>query len=442
MKTINVETSLGILRGLDMEDGTLQFRGVRYGTAKRWMYPEAVEKWDGEYDATKFRAACFQNRSFNDEASTEPTPFYYKEFRENEHYDYSEDCLFLNIYAPENAKEADVIIYIHGGAFMGGCGNEKHMDGSAYAKRGIIFVSINYRLGPLGFLCDKKLKEESGHSGNYGLYDQLEAIKWVYHHISAFGGNPKKITLFGQSAGAMSVQQHVLSPLTKPYIYAAYMASGGGIGNSFGKVDKEEESYEYCEKMTAFLGENPKEWREKTVEEVFQAFWKSADQSVLSHFCPHIDGLLIEKDPNLVLEEGQQAHIPYLMSSNEQDIVPNELHAMAYQWCEKVGEMGDDAYCFRFNRHLPGDDAGAFHSSELWYTIGAFQNCWRPMTEWDETVKEALLDAISNFAHCGNPNGKKIQNWEPIAGENQKVFVIEDKEMKYGTIFDISSDIP
>jgi para-nitrobenzyl esterase len=440
MKIIRKKTSMGIIRGLLMEDMTCQFRGIRYATAERWKYPVPVDQWSSEYDATEFGAACYQNRSFRDEASQDPRPFYYKEFREHETYRYSEDCLFLNIYTPKNADHADVLLYIHGGAFMGGCGNEKHMDGTEYAKRGIIFVSINYRLGPLGFLCDRQLTEESGHSGNYGLYDQLAAIQWVYRHIADFGGNPEKITLFGQSAGAMSTQQHVLSPLTKPYIHGAYMASGGGIGETFAKVTNIEDSYDYCAKVTAQLGANPNEWRQKSVEEIYDAFWKFSDREVLNHFCPHIDGLLIPKDPKKALEQHQQAHIPYLMSTNADDMLPDVLHEMAFQWCEDVQKAGDPAYCFRFNRHLPGDDAGAFHSAELWYTIGAFKNCWRPMNEWDRKIREVLLAVITRFVHTGNPNGVPIQTWQPVTSDDARLLVITDDSFKFLSKSDISSD--
>ncbi len=144
--------------------------------------------------------------------------FYYNEFRKGEHYDYSEDCLLLNIWTPEDAEPDSalpVIFYIHGGGFTGGCGHEKHFDGPVWPTKGVVVVTINYRLGPMGFVCLPELAAESGHTGNYALYDQLTALQWVHDNIRAFGGDPANITLMGQSAGAMSVQQLVLSPLTE-----------------------------------------------------------------------------------------------------------------------------------------------------------------------------------------------------------------------------------
>ena len=128
---------------------------------------------------------------------------------------------------PQNAENADVLVYIHGSAFMGGCGFEKHMDGSEYAKRGMVFITLNYRLGPLGFLCDPQLAKESGYTGNYGLYDQLCALKRIHENIKDYGGDSEKVTLLAQLAGAMSSTMHCLSQLSRPYFKAAYLSSGG-----------------------------------------------------------------------------------------------------------------------------------------------------------------------------------------------------------------------
>jgi para-nitrobenzyl esterase len=423
MNTFIKDTSLGQIKGLKMDDGTVQYRGVRYANADRWTYPVGSCKWDGVYDATEYGAACVQLRSFSPEGEKNPLPFYYKEFREGIEFKYSEDCFFLDIYAPENAQNADVIIYIHGGAFLGGCGCELHMDGTAYAKKNIIFVSINYRLGILGFLADRKLAEESGHSGNYGLYDQLEAIKWVHEHIADFGGNPDNITLFGQSAGAMSVQQHCLSPLTKPYFKKVYMASGGGIGKDFAYVGPVEDSYDYWARLTDLLGDGPKQWREQPVDKLFDAFGQIADQDLMQHCCPHIDGLLIEKSPEKSAHNLEFAKVPYILSTNSQDMVPESLHAMSKEWCKLVNDNGGNAYYFYFSRQLPGDEAGAFHSAELWYTIGSLHKCWRPFTDYDSEISESLVDAIASFAKDGNPCCDKIPDWKPFESESDTLII-------------------
>ena len=414
MREIEKMVSGGKIRGLSMEDGTVQFRGIRYATAKRWCYPQPVEKWSGVYDATKFGAACVQGRTFRPEKEQKPEPFYYREFRRGLDFTYSEDCLFLNIYAPEEAKKAPVLLFIHGGAFMGGCGNELHMDGTAYARRNFVFVSINYRLGPLGFLADRQLAEEAGHTGNYGLYDQLEAIRWVYDHIADFGGDPENITLFGQSAGAMSIQQHVLSPLTKPYFHAVYMASGGGISRELTDVTPVEDSYEYCARLTSLLGRSPQEWRKHPVKDVFAALERVADSELLSHYCPHVDGRLIPKTPSEALKEGAAKDVPYLLSTNSEDMAPEILAPMAKNWCEAMNDRNRNrAYYFQFSRHMPGDDSGAFHSAELWYTMGTLEKCWRPLTDWDYSLQEALLACLGSFMKTGTPQSPLVPEWKP-----------------------------
>lgn len=416
MKTIEKETDCGTIRGLMNDEGICEFRGIRYAAAERWKYPVPVNNWDGVYDATSFGAACVQMRTYDDESLKKPEPFYYREFRKGMHFDYSEDCLFLNIWSPAYACGAPVVLYIHGGAFMGGCGNEMHMNGTEFAKRGVIFVSINYRLGVFGFLCSRELEEESGHTGNYGLYDQVEAIRWIRRHIASFGGDPERITLYGQSAGAMSIQQLVLSPSVKPLIAGACMSSGGGIGREFAAVTSVHDSLSYCARITKRLGVTLEEWRRKTPEEVLNAVKVSADRELLNHLCPHIDGNLIPEDPAKAVSEGKMADIPYLLSTNSEDMLPEILNRMAVSFCTSVNKLHrKPAWYFRFTRRLPGDDAGAFHSAELWYTMGTLRHCWRPMEEKDYALSNALLSALCCFAENGYPKSPAIPEWRPLS---------------------------
>ena len=226
MQTITRTTPCGALLGLELEDH-LEYRGIRYATAARWEYPRPVEHWEGVYDATQFGACCYQHRGFDED--TKVNPFYSKEFRVGCHFTYSEDCQYLNIWAPKDAKDCPVLIYIHGGSFTGGSTDERHISGTAYAKKGVIFVAMNYRLGPYGFCAHPQLKEADGTCGNYGLYDQLEAIRWVRRNIAALGGDPHRVTLLGQSAGAMSVDILISSPLCRDWYRGAIMMSGPGL---------------------------------------------------------------------------------------------------------------------------------------------------------------------------------------------------------------------
>ena len=226
-------TPCGVISGTACQwPGIAAYKGIRYATAGRWEFPVPVTHWDGVYDATQYGACCYQPRAFYDEAAAPGKAFYYNEFRKGETYTYSEDCLFLNIWTPADAAPEDklpVIFYIHGGGFTGGCSHEKHFDGPVWPTKGCVAVTINYRLGPMGFVCLPELAEEAGSTGSYAFLDQLAALQWVRANIAAFGGDPNNITIMGQSAGAMSVQQLVLSPITRGLFSKAVMSSGGGV---------------------------------------------------------------------------------------------------------------------------------------------------------------------------------------------------------------------
>ena len=223
-----IMTPCGPIRGVQSRNpGVTAYKGIRYATAQRWKHPEIVTHWEGVYEADHYGHCSYQPRAFYNEEENLKKIFYYHEFRKGETYTYSEDCLFLNIFTPDTAKPGDdlpVLLYIHGGGFTGGCGHEKHFDEPVWPKKGVIAVTINYRLGPMGFVALPELQEEAGVCGNYGLYDQLCAIRWVRENIAAFGGDPEAITIMGQSAGAMSVQQHCLSPLSKGLFRSAAFA--------------------------------------------------------------------------------------------------------------------------------------------------------------------------------------------------------------------------
>lgn len=430
MKKIILETPLGKIRGLETEEGIQRFAGVRYAFAGRWEYPRQAGAWKGIYEADEFGPACYQNRAFRPESDEN---FYYREFRKGESYRYSEDCFFLNIWKPAVCREAPVILYIHGGAFQGGCGNEKHFSGEAYARKGIIFVTCNYRLGVLGFCSLPELAKRDGHTGNYGLYDQLTALKWIHDNIRAFGGDPERITLMGQSAGAMSVQHHCLSPLSRGLLSSAVMTSGGGIPETFGNYYRMEETWEFWKKVMSSLGNSLGEWLAAPVQQLFEAAGKEAWQTEngIQYLMPVLDKMLIVCTPDEMRTQKQQARIPYLMGSTKDDMIENVLDEMAREWAvlqEKQGMI--PSYCFRFDRNLPGDEKGAWHSSELWYTLGTLERCWRPMTDWDYKISDTLVSYISNFAKTGNPNGDGLPVWDAAKSGDGRILVVDDETME------------
>ena len=411
-----VNTPCGQIKGCaGRVPGTIAFKGIRYATAGRWEYPKQVTSWDGVYEATAYGNCCYQPRAFYNEEENQKKYFYYHEFRKGETYRYSEDCLFLNIFTPDTAKEGDalpVVVSIHGGSFTGGCGHEKHFDGPVWPQKGVIGVTINYRLGPLGFLCLPELAEEAGKTGNYGLYDQLTALKWVKDNIASFGGDPENVTVMGQSAGAMSIQLHCLSTLAEGLFQRAVMCSGSGVSRlmSFAPAFKHYDFWHAvmqkagCKDLAAFRAISP--------EQLFEA-WQIAKKEVkgggVAAF-PCRDGELVVGNGVDILRADQHLKIPYLCGSTSEDFGSPMLHSLAQKWCnaQKI-----PSYTWLFDRQLPGDNRGAWHSSDLWYWFGTLENCWRPMEQKDYDLSDQMTGYLTNFAKTGNPNGNGLTAWEP-----------------------------
>ena len=412
-----INTPCGALRGTaGRVPGTAAYKGIRYATAGRWEYPKQVTHWDGVYDATGYGHCSYQPRAFYNEEENLKKVFYYNEFRKGETYTYSEDCLFLNIFTPDTARPGDklpVLFYIHGGGFTGGCGHEKHFDGPVWPAKGVIGVTINYRLGPMGFVCLPELKAEAGSTGNYGLYDQMTAMQWVRDNIASFGGDPDNVTIMGQSAGAMSVQQHCMSPMTKGLFHRAVLSSGGGVSKFLASAPAEK-SYDFwdacmkkagCDSLTAFRALSP--------AALFDA-WQATKKEVKGGGCfPCIDGKFVVGSGAELAEKGEFRHIPYMAGSTSHDMMPPILFTMARDWCARQDHK---SYCWFFDRMLPGDKNGAWHSSDLWYWFGTLDNCWRPMTDKDRLLSDQMTTYLCNFVKTGSPNAKGLPTWKR-AGE-------------------------
>ncbi len=412
-----VTTPCGVVQGTrGRVEGTAAYTGIRYATAPRWEYPKLVTHWEGIYDATQYGNCSYQPRAFYDEAKMPEKAFYFNEFRKGETYTYSEDCLFLNIWTPDTAKEGDklpVLVYIHGGGFNGGCGHEKHFDGPVWPTRGVIAVTLNYRLGPLGFACLPELKEEAGTTGNYGLYDQLAAIQWVHDNIAAFGGDNTNVTIMGQSAGAMSVQQHCLSPLSDGLFHKAVMSSGGGVHKML-SAPQPEAFFDFWHAVMERAGcRDLAEFRTLPAEKLYEV-WKTAKKEIKGGgraVSPVIDGKFIIGTGADLLAQGKQKKIPYMLGSTSEDMMPPILFSMAKAWC---AAQEKPSFAWFFDRKLPGDKNGAWHSSDLWYWFGTLENCWRPMTEKDHALSEQMTDYLCNFAKNGDPNGGTLPKWESV----------------------------
>ena len=428
-----VKTPCGELQGCAGRiPGVAAYKGIRYATAGRWEYPKQVTAWEGVYDAAQYGNCAYQPRAFYNEEDVVEKIFYYNEFRKGETYTYSEDCLFLNVFTPDTAKEGDklpVLVYIHGGGFTGGCGHEKHFDIPVWPTKGVIGVTLNYRLGPLGFLCLPELKQEAGFTGNYGLFDQMTAIKWVKDNIASFGGDPENITIMGQSAGAMSVQQLCLSPLTDGLYQKAVMSSGGGVSKSL-SASLPEKSYDFWHAVMEHAGcRDLAEFRELPAQKLF-ATWQNLKKSMKGGGCsPCLDGRFVVGTGTELLQAKKQKQIHYMAGSTSEDMMPPILYQMAKDWCAAQEEK---SYAWFFDRRLPGDDNGAWHSSDLWYWFGTLENCWRPMTKKDYDLSNQMTDYLANFCKFGDPNGAGLTAWLPMTRGQSKVLCLGEADTHMG----------
>ena len=429
----------GRIAGVE-QDGYTVFWGVPYAQPPvgelRWRAPREPLPWEGVYQADSF-----PNRSMQGAGAG---GFYDKEFYDEPEYmtPLSEDSLYLNIWTPAErpGEKRPVAFWIHGGAFMNGFGHEKEFDGAAYCKRGVILVTINYRLGPFGFLAHPWLSRENAAggspavSGNYGILDQIAALKWVRANIDAFGGDPDNITVFGQSAGCMSVQTLVSSPLTRGMIAKAILQSGVGLNYDHPLARAEQEGVEFAANAGASSLE---EMRALSAEQVMMAAGPVAMKGFTTMrlvYTPVIDGVVLEDGYDAAIEQGKLHDIPYMAGSTKEDITtsPDEVAkgrpGIVYEGCKKWGQALLDnhrapAWLYYFTHQLPGDDAGAFHSSELWYIFGTCGRCWRPFTEADAALSEQMADCWTNFMKTGNPNGAGLARWEPYRGDGDiKIF--------------------
>ncbi len=432
METV-IMTPCGPIRGTACRlEGVRAYKGIRYATAGRWEYPVQVKYWEGVYDATAYGHCSYQPRAFYNEEENLKKIFYYNEFRRGETYTYSEDCLFLNVWTPETASAGDklpVLLYIHGGGFTGGCGHEKHFDDPVWPTKGVIAVTINYRLGPMGFVCLPQLKEEAGHTGNYGLYDQMTAMQWVRDNIGAFGGDPDRITIMGQSAGAMSVQQHCLSPLTEGLFHQAVMSSGGGVSKLLAAAPAEK-SYDFWQACMKTAGcETLGQFRAISPEALFQA-WQETKKTHKGGGCfPCIDGQFVVDSASAIAARGGQKQIPYMAGTTSEDMMPPMLFSMAKAWCVSQTKP---SYTWFFDRQLPGDDCGAWHSSDLWYWFGTLANCWRPMEQKDADLSEQMVNYLCNFVRSADPNGQGLAMWEPTGPGRAPALLLGEKDTHMG----------
>lgn len=422
--TVKVEG--GQIQGT-VTDGIAVYKGIPYAAPPvgelRWKAPQPVVPWEGVRVCDSFGAPSIQPHHVDSDA-------YKHEFFFDGDPEYSEDCLYLNVWAPAKGKDLPVTLWIHGGAFSYGWGFEPEMDGEEWAKHGGILVSINYRLGILGFLTHPLLSAENpeGISGNYGLLDQIAALKWVKNNISAFGGDPSKITIMGQSAGAGSVKNMVTSPLSKDLVAGAIIQSGGGISErSILGGSPLAESEQRWKDMMDWAGYTTLD-EMRAIDPVefldMAAKYSAATGKFLGWPAPVVDGIVLPESFDSAALAGRIADIPYMIGYTLDDM--GGLTGGIEHFCAVREQAGKPAYAYQFARRLPDDGRpgilhGAFHSSELWYTFKSLRLSWRPFTEGDYVLAEEMISAWTNFAATGKPGG----SWTPCTASDPSFMVFK-----------------
>ena len=306
----DVRTDAGSVEGTASADGKVRiFKGIPFAAPPvgdlRWKAPQPAAHWTGVKKATEFGARCMQGNIYGDMAFRDSGP--------------SEDCLYLNVWTPATSANAHlpVMVWIYGGGFAAGATSEGRQDGEVLAKKGVVVVSMNYRLGIFGFFSHPELDKESGHnaSGNYGLLDQVAALQWVRKNIAAFGGDPGNVTIFGESAGSFSVSALMASPLSKDLFQRAIGESGSFLGKGLGTrtlAASEADDGKFAESIGAA---SLAALRAKPAADLLAAAMKQKDV----RFWPNIDGYFFPKDPHAIYANGEQCHVPLLAGWNRDE---------------------------------------------------------------------------------------------------------------------------
>ena len=390
----------------------LVYKGIPYAAPpveeRRWQAPQPVPAWEGVRVCDQFGPIAWQY-------GNAPGTFYGDEFYWEGTPECSEDCLYLNVWAPAKAvgKKAGlpVAMWIHGGAYMNGYGYEVTMDGDAWASRDVILVTINYRLGPFGFLSHPELTAEQGQSGNYGTMDQIAALQWVHDNIAAFGGDPSRITVFGQSAGAMSVKTLLVSPLARELMAGAIIQSGGGMSTRGLMPERDQQYWDQigkgimdCVELTSL-----DKMRAAPAQDILAATGKyMAQNHTYVMLTPHLDGKVVTESFEEAFMDGSVFQGPIMIGYNKDDM-GGLGGGPVDRFCAVRDSLGCRVYEYEFLRELPTDEAhpasaaGAFHSAELWYMFGTLDRSWRPFTDADRELSKRMLDAWTAFCKTGNP---------------------------------------
>jgi para-nitrobenzyl esterase len=454
-----VKTNSGPVAGTVSSDGKVSiFRGIPYAAPPvgdlRWKAPQPVKAWTAVLHADDFGPSCMQD------LQRSRLPWDTQFMAQNND---SEDCLTLNVFAPADAagKRLPVVFWIHGGGFTEGSSEVPVYDGTELAKTGIVVVTINYRLGIFGLMAHPELTAESPHhaSGNYGYLDQVAALEWVKRNIASFGGDPARVTIDGQSAGAGSVHALISSPLAKGLFSGAIAESGSSLTLAPHPTlaAAEKAGVDFAAKAGAH---SLSDLRAMPAQALF-------DASKGKRFPSPVDGYFLTEDPIKVLAEGKENKVPFITGIQREDfrlqvtnlptvavykkmaadtygamadafltLYPANTDAEAatamtdssrdkqkasmYLWALET-EKADKTpvYTYFFTHALPDPkhpEFGAFHTGEVPYTFRNLAMFNRPFTPMDQQVSDTISSYWKNFFATGNPNGAGLAKWTPVSG--------------------------
>lgn len=447
-----ISVSTGKLRGSRTRDGGAVFKGIPFAQPPtgdlRWRAPLPAKPWSGIRDATAFGPPCVQGGA--------------------EGANSSEDCLYLNVWTPKwpMKSRAAVMVWIYGGGNFAGASSDPTFNGESLARHGVILVSANYRVGVFGFFALPQLSQESPHhvSGNYGLLDQLMALRWVHENIARFGGDPHNVTVFGESAGSLDINVLTTSPLSGG-LFQRVIGESGPVVAPPPLDDAEKKGGALVAKLAIAGGSVLEKLRALSSAELLRATGQG-----LAFLGPTlgvtVDGWVFPESPMKVFAEGHEQRVGLMLGSNSQELqrpffpMPNSLRqsierqygaladrALALyglsgalepqpdpefgpvlaQWatdsqfrCGSVAELvwhsaaANPAYQFQFARNVPGRIVrGAPHGSEVPYVFGTLDIGLGPAryTETDRRVSAEMQEYWTNFAKTGNPNGGNLPRW-------------------------------
>lgn len=398
-----LENQNHVVTGIDRGE-TASFLGIRFAKAERFEKP-VLEPLATQVNATSRGDGCPQFRQFFDESKSKSKQdvFYYNEFRKGMSFKHSEDCLNLNVYAPKNAKNLPVLLYIHGGAFVICSSDERPFDGTEIAKEGVICVTANYRLNVFGYNADEGAQ-------NLAFYDMICAIEWVKKYISVFGGDPERITLMGQSAGAISLQNLVLLPKVKEMVRGAIMLSGGGSVRGIFAPKSLSRAKRFFLRVRKDLQKRGLDPKSANAQDLYLAWYRQNKRnlalSMLSTM-PVFDGEIVRKD--LYKNAYKDKQIPCILGVTKNDLLAPYLERIAKTMMKKGNGK---VWVSHFYHSLPGDKKGAWHSSDLWYVFGLDQHPWRKFTPDDYRLSDELRKRYCEFVKTGDPNVQGYPEWK------------------------------